>query len=255
MKKWKYLAAAALISFAAFMSACGGKNSDGAKNEIPSVIRVGSETTFPPFAFTKDDKYTGFDIELAEAVVKQIGSRMELKSMEFDMLIPALEAGQIDLVAAAMDVTAEREKKVAFSDVYFTDNSYVLVVRRDTSGIDRWVDLENRKTGCQVGTEPERLAKQFRAKVVPFDGNDKMMKALRENSIDAVMIDQPAAKYFLRQRENETLMTTADPMQTTGMAFAISKKNEKLRDAVNKALKELKESGAYDKLYQKWFGE
>ena len=91
MKAW--LAVGALAAVLA-VSGCGGngdkaKSGDAAKSGVPSIVRVGAETTFPPFEFTKDDKYVGFDLDLAEAVIKQMGSKMEFKSMGFDALIPA----------------------------------------------------------------------------------------------------------------------------------------------------------------------
>lgn len=97
---------------------CGGGDSKSSsasgKGGIPAVIRVGSETTFPPFEFTEDDKYVGFDLDLADAIIKQMGSKMEFKSMGFDALIPAVQSGQIDMIAAGLDATPERAKQVAF---------------------------------------------------------------------------------------------------------------------------------------------
>ena len=104
-KKMKLVMAAAGLTAVLAMTGCGGssekaKSGDAAKGGIPPVIRVGSETTFPPFEFTEGDKYVGFDLDLANAVAKQMGSKMEFKSLGFDALIPAVQSGQIDLIAA-----------------------------------------------------------------------------------------------------------------------------------------------------------
>ena len=127
MKAW--LAVGALAAVLA-VSGCGGngdkaKSGDAAKSGVPSIVRVGAETTFPPFEFTKDDKYVGFDLDLAEAVIKQMGSKMEFKSMGFDALIPAVQSGQIDMIASGLSANPEREKQVAFSDVYFDKNKSI----------------------------------------------------------------------------------------------------------------------------------
>ena len=76
MKAWLAVGALAAVLV---VSGCGGngdkaKSGDAAKSGVPSIVRVGAETTFPPFEFTKDDKYVGFDLDLAEAVIKQMGS-------------------------------------------------------------------------------------------------------------------------------------------------------------------------------------
>ena len=137
MKAW--LAVGALAAVLA-VSGCGGngdkaKSGDAAKSGVPSIVRVGAETTFPPFEFTKDDKYVGFDLDLAEAVIKQMGSKMEFKSMGFDALIPAVQSGQIDMIASGLSANPEREKQVAFSDVYFDKNGFVIIVNKDNDSL------------------------------------------------------------------------------------------------------------------------
>lgn len=91
-KKLKILLAVGAASAVMLAAGCGGGDSKSSsasgKGGIPAVIRVGSETTFPPFEFTEDDKYVGFDLDLADAIIKQMGSKMEFKSMGFDALIP-----------------------------------------------------------------------------------------------------------------------------------------------------------------------
>ncbi|WP_446806026.1 transporter substrate-binding domain-containing protein, partial [Dialister sp.] len=92
-KKLKILLAVGAASAVMLAAGCGGGDSKSSsasgKGGIPAVIRVGSETTFPPFEFTENDKYVGFDLDLADAIIKQMGSKMEFKSMGFDALIPA----------------------------------------------------------------------------------------------------------------------------------------------------------------------
>ena len=137
MKAW--LAVGALAAVLA-VSGCGGngdkaKSGDAVKSGVPSIVRVGAETTFPPFEFTKDDKYVGFDLDLAEAVIKQMGSKMEFKSMGFDALIPAVQSGQIDMIASGLSANPEREKQVAFSDVYFDKNGFVIIVNKDNNSL------------------------------------------------------------------------------------------------------------------------
>ena len=162
-KKMKILLAMGAMAAVVLASGCGGDAKSGESaaksgSGIPKVIRVGSETTFPPFEFTKDDKYVGFDLDLADAVIKQMGSQMEFKSMGFDALIPAVQSGQIDLIAAGLDATPEREKQVAFSDPYFTQNGYIIIVRKDNNDIKDWADLEGKNVGAQVGTQQVKLA-------------------------------------------------------------------------------------------------
>ena len=196
------------------------------KGGIPAVIRVGSETTFPPFEFTENDKYVGFDLDLADAIIKQMGSKMEFKSMGFDALIPAVQSGQIDMIAAGLDATPERAKQVAFSDVYFKDNGYCIVVRKDNTTINDWADLAGKNVGAQVGTYQVKLAQEAKAaEVKQLDSNSQAWMELQANTLDAVVIDQPVAMYYLKQgalypelaNPDEAYMTMVTNLFPTGM--------------------------------------
>jgi len=253
--------ALALGAMAAVFGAagCGGgsssSSSSSSKNGIPSVIRVGSETTFPPFEFTKDDKYVGFDLDLTDAIIKQMGSKMEFKSMGFDALIPAVQSGQIDLIAAGLNATPERAKQVAFSDPYFTQDGFVIVVNKDNDSIKDWADLEGKNVGVQVGTQQVKVAQEAKAaNVKQLDSNSQAFMELQAKTLDAVVIDQPVGMYYLKQGADKDLKIVGNAKDAEGMVFAMKKDNKELQAAVNKALKELKDNGTYDKIYTKWFG-
>ena len=80
-----------------------------AKTDKPLI--VGTEPSFPPFEMAENDTYTGFDIDLANAIGEKLGRKVEIKAMGFDALIPALKSGQIDMIASAMSATEERKNK------------------------------------------------------------------------------------------------------------------------------------------------
>ena len=116
------IAISAAAAMALPMAACGSKNGDSKSGEKQKFI-VGFDAAFPPYGYQDENgEYVGFDLDLAEAVIKQMGSKMEFKSMGFDALIPAVQSGQIDMIASGLSANPEREKQVAFSDVYFDKN-------------------------------------------------------------------------------------------------------------------------------------
>ena len=142
-KKCLALAAAAMAAVT-LVAGCGSSadKKDGASGEQKTLV-VGMEPTFPPFEFTENDKYIGFDIDLANAIGEKMGSKVEVKSLGFDALIPALRSGQIDMIASGMDATPERQKQVSFTDPYFHDG-YSVVVRKDNTTINGFDDLKGR---------------------------------------------------------------------------------------------------------------
>lgn len=255
-KKWKLALAAGMAAAALIAAGCGGSGSDSnAAADKGGIIRVGAETTYPPFEFTQDDKYVGFDLDLSDAVIKQMGGKMEFKSMGFDALIPALQSNQIDLVASGMDVTPEREKQVAFSDIYFDKSGKVIIVLKDNDQIHDWDDLKGRVVCGQVGTKQVEFAQEAGAKEVKqVDSNSQAFMELRAKTVEAVVIDAPVGMYYLKQGGDKDMKIVGSQKEAVGFAFAMKKDNKELQEKVNKALKEVRENGTYDQIYEKWFG-
>lgn len=256
MFKFKKLTAIALVAVAAMvlLAGCGSEKSKMTHDE--GVLRVGSETTFPPFEFTEGDKYVGFDVDLSEAIAKKLGMKMEFKSMGFDALIPAVQSGDIDMIAAGINATPEREKALDFSDVYFDKGGFITVVRKDNTTIHNMDELAGKTVGVQIGTVPADMAKAIpNTTVKEMDSNSNIFMELKAGTIDGAIIDNAVAMYYLKQGADKDLKLVGEPTQSPGTVLGVKKGNTELQQAINKALKELKEDGTYQKIYDKWFGD
>ena len=227
MKK-KYLAvlAASVAAVSLFAAGCGSSSSTSSSSE--KTLVVGTEPTFPPFEFTENEKDVGFDIDLAQAICDKLGYKMEVKNMGFDALIPALQSGQIDLIAAGMDATPERQEKVNFTDVYFK-GGYSVVVRKDNTDITGFDSLSGKTVGAQVGSKPVEIAQEHGATVKQFDTNTQGWMELEAGTIDAVAIDQAVALYYLQQGGNAKLKLAGEPILSRGVAMATAKDNKLTR--------------------------
>ena len=223
----------------------------------PNKLIVGTNATFVPFEF-KDEKtqdYTGFDIDLIRAIGKRINKDVELKNVAFDALIPAVNSGSIDMIAAGMNPTPEREKAADFSDIYFNEGGFSAIVRKDNTDIKGIDDLKGKVVGAQVGSIPADMAKALPAsQVKEIDSNSQIFMELKAGTIDGAIIDNAVAMFYLKQGADKDLKLVGNPTESTGIALGFKKGNTKLRDDVNKALKEMKEDGTYQKIYEKWFG-
>lgn len=256
MFKFKKLTAIALVAVAAMglLAGCGSEKSK--MTQEAGVLRVGSETTFPPFEFTEGDKYVGFDVDLSEAIAKKLGLKMEFKSMGFDALIPAVQSGDIDMIAAGFNSTPEREKALDFSDVYFDQGGFITVVRKDNSTIHNMDELAGKTVGVQIGTVPVDIAKAMpNTTVKEMDSNANIFMELKAGTIDGAIIDNAVAMYYLKQGADKDLKLVGEPTKAPGIVLGVKKGNKELQQAINKALKELKEDGTYQKIYDKWFGD
>ncbi|MGP2528523.1 transporter substrate-binding domain-containing protein [Acidaminococcus sp. LBK-2] len=248
---------AVMCVLAALMLAVAGCGSDTkpAAND-QKVIKVGTEPTFAPFEFQEkgSKEFTGFDMDLARAIGKKLGRKVEIQNMGFDALIPALNSGNIDAVAAGMSITEERKKAVTFSDPYYT-SGLVVVVTKDNNAVKSIKDLEGKKIAVQIGTTgADKAAKVSGAKVTSFNTNAEVFLELENKGVDAVIIDRPVAQYYLTKEGKDKDKIVGDTMDAESYGFAF-KKDSKLAADFNKALAELKKDGEYDKIYTKWFGK
>lgn len=108
-EKW-ILAGMAALTAMSVLAGCGTQP-DKTPTKTNKPLIVGTEPSFPPFEMAENDTYTGFDIDLANAIGEKLGRKVEIKAMGFDALIPALKSGQIDMIASAMSATEERKNK------------------------------------------------------------------------------------------------------------------------------------------------
>lgn len=254
MKKLLLLMMTVIAAVAMLAAGCGG----GDKKETAKVFRVGTEPTFAPFEFQEEGskEYAGFDMDLARAIGKQMGyEKVEIVNMGFDALVPALNAGNVDMVAAGMSITPDRQKAVNFSDPYYT-SGLIIMVNQDNDTIKSVKDLEGKRIAAQIGTTGDNKARSIAdAVVTSFNTNTEAAMELTNNGVDAVINDSPVVGYYLAQGGNKTAKTVGDVMEAEKYGLAMKKGNDQLTADVNKALAELKKNGEYDKLYQKWFGE
>lgn len=257
MKKLLILMMTVICAVAMLAAGCGGDKKEAKKAEPAKVLRVGTEPTFAPFEFQKEGSkdYDGFDMDLARAIGKQMGAKVEIVNMGFDALIPALNANNIDLIAAGMSITDERKKAITFSEPYYT-SGLIIMVNKDNKEVKSVKDLEGKRIAVQIGTTGEKKARSIKnANVTAFNTNTEAAMELKNKGVDAVINDSPVVGYYLAQGGNKTAMTVGEVMEAEQYGLAVKKGNDKLAADVNKALAELKKNGEYDKIYKTWFGE
>ena len=243
-----------LLMAVMMIAGCGGGEKKAA--QAPKVLKVGTEPTFAPFEFQKEGskEFDGFDMDLIRAIGKQLNMKVEILNMGFDALIPAINAGNIDVAIAGMSITPDRQKAVDMSDPYYV-SGLVVVVGKDNAAVKSVNDLNNKGIAVQIGTTgAERAAKVPGAKVKNFNTNAEVFLELKNKGVEAVIIDKPVAEYFLATGGGKDYAkSVGDTMEAESYGISL-KKNSPLTKEINKALLDLKKNGEYDKLYAKWFG-
>ena len=171
------------------------------------TIVAGTAPGFAPFEFNEGGELVGFDVELTEAVLARTDYEFGgFETFEFDSLIPALQDGNIDLIAAAMTITDDRDEQIDFSDPYYEANQAVLVASGSGFEPGSREDLEGQVIGAQSGTTGEgQVDMLVEDGVISEDdkrtyGNYELaVNDLESGNIDAVIIDVPVAENFAQR--------------------------------------------------------
>ncbi len=214
------------------------------------TLKMGTNAAFPPFEYKEASGFAGIDVELAEAIGKKLGKEVEIVDMEFDSLIPAVNSGKVDFVAAGMTVTPDREKQVDFTTDYYKATQ-VIIVQKDNTEIATKDDLKGKAIGAQKGTTGESLANEIEgANVSGYTTGLEAVMDLKNGKIDAVVLDADPAKSF--EAQNDDIKVIEGQFEDEFYAIALKKGNTELLNQINEALDEIISSGELKKIVDKY---
>ncbi len=223
------------------------------------TLTVCSDVPYAPFEVEDSSSpsgYSGFDIEVMDAVAKKLGLTLTVIDSDFDALQSGtvLVANQCDLAASAMTITDERKKNLDFSDAYY-DSLQSLLVKTD-SGITNLAGMAGKNLGVQKGTTGKNYATKnapSSTKIIDYPSDGELWPAIQARQIDGILQDQPVNHTHEVADPSYKIVETYNTNEQYGFAFAKGKKPA-LLEAVNAQLKAMRADGSYDTLYKKYFG-
>ncbi|WP_010147645.1 ABC transporter substrate-binding protein [Serinicoccus profundi] len=248
----------ALAAATLSLSACGGSDdteAGGLDLITDGTLTVCSDIPYPPFEVedsSTESGYSGFDIDLMQAIADGLELDLLVKDSSFDALQSglALNAGDCDIVASAMTITPEREANLAFSEGYYDSQQSLLVPSgSDITGIG---DLAGATVGVQQGTTGETYTEENApdAVITAFPSNAEMFQAIQAGQVDALLQDLPVNLDNARNGDFEVV----EEYSTNELyGFAMAKDNTALVEAVDEQLAALRDSGEYDEMYDTYF--
>jgi len=251
------LAAVAALGLALSACSSGGAGAD-ASNDLGTIsagtLRIGTTGDTKPYAYTEDGELQGFDVEMAKEVAKRLGLETEFVTQEFSALLPAVANGQLDMAAASISDTAEREKTVDFSDHYFI--GYISVLAAEGSGItDDASSLDGKRLGIVQGTIQDSYAQEnfTGAELVRFPDNNSAVAALGSGTIDAHFLDFPVAEEYAAASNGSQGIAINVAVPEFPVGFPIAKGNTDLKAAVDQAVADIVADGTWLEIDQRFF--
>lgn len=223
------------------------------------TIVPGTAPGFPPFELKEGGELVGFDIDLLTAVVEETEFELgEWQEFEFSSLIPALQNDEIDVIAAAMTVTDERDETIDFTDPYYSADQAVLVREGGSYQPSSLGDLSGNAVGAQEGTtgagvvqsqliEPGDLSE---SNFTTYGSYVLAVEDLVNENLNAVVVDTPVARTFAANRPVDIAF-----VYETGERYGFGLRDgaDDTASSLNEGLQAVRDSGDYEEIRNEWF--
>ena len=275
MKKWGVLAVSAAMVAALGLFGCSGgdakpaedKKAEEPKTEAPAEMTLMKEGTltilsspdYPPFENLENGEIVGYEVDLFNAIADEMGLKLEIQPLQFDGIIPAIQAGgQGDVGVSGFSVDPERAQQIDFTETFYIDDQAVAVMNSNTEitsdNAAQALNQEGVIIAVQSGTTGEAYVQENfpNATVQPYGNGTDCFAAMQSGQATAVCTNLAVVARMLKTGYPDAQVVLE---AATGEEYAavVSKDNPELTKALDAAIKKLQENGTIDQLQDKWF--
>ncbi len=246
----------ATVLCVACLAGCGNKGLTMAELEKKGELVIATSPDFPPFEeLTADGNVEGIEIEILKLICEELGVKLKIETMNFESVLPGIQAGKFDVGVSGISVTPEREKNVLFTDPYCLAAQAIVVV--EGSDITSKADLAGKKVSVQSGTTAESFCRTEGYEVSAYAANSDAQLALTTAKVNAWVIDdltaaEMVAAYNETAAEGSKLVILDEPMTTEPYAFAFAKGSEEVVEEINKILTQLIKDGTIADIFEEF---
>lgn len=228
-----------------------------ANQAVANPLRFISDLDTPPFAFVENFKNVGFEIDLGEALGKEMGRPVKWVKQVFNIptFASTLESGRADAVLSSLSVTENRKQYFSFTRPYFCTSLAVAAPRDvDWNSQDFRNGLNSKvKVGVlKRSTGEEWARKNLKATRQTYSSPERLARALKNQEVGIILIDKPILRWTMANRHYK-FKIVEEGIDHQDYAIATSKTNQKLLNELNAALEKLDADGVYDSIYEKWY--
>ena len=219
-------------------------------------LRIAFDVPYEPFEYRDDNgELTGFEVELATAMCEELQANCEFVIQAWDGMIPGLLARKFDLIMSSMSITPERAERVLFSEPYYITPGGWFGPESFNTDVTDMDAMKDKTVGVQRGTTMDTYVTENMGGVVNikrYTTAEDMVLDLEGQRLDVVFVDYPVGEQTILNREGYKEVGESVKLGE-GVGVAMRKRDAKLAEDVNAALKKLKEDGTYDTIMQKYF--
>ncbi|MCM8593879.1 ABC transporter substrate-binding protein [Accumulibacter sp.] len=217
------------------------------------TIIAATEGGFQPFNYFEGSKLTGFEVELAEAIARKLGLKLEWRVVPFDAQLAALNQDRFDFAIASHGYTEERAKSVDFANPHYCTGGQIAAYKDGPLTV---AALPGKVVGVQLATSYADAAKKIPGvrNIKTYKGDPEAFSALRARKVDAWISDKFTVKATLDKNPGAGI-TAGELVFVERVSMILRKNNRELADKLNQALAEVMKDGTYRALSEKYFKE
>ena len=256
-----------LMVVAGLISVCGQAFAAGEGTRISPVVDrivakkelvVGTAASMPPLNMTtKDGQIIGLEMDLARLFADGMEVKLTLKPMRFNDLLPALEAGKVDMVLSGMTIVPARNLRVAFVGPYFASGKSVLTKKANVESLDEIAKMNNPEKILVAlkGSTSQMFVEKLipKAKLVLTDNYDQAVAMLKDDKAVAMVADYPICLVSVYRYPDAGLATLSKPISYEPIGVALPPKEPLLVNWVQNFLNTLEKTGGMEALVERWF--
>jgi ABC-type amino acid transport substrate-binding protein len=228
----------------------------GAVSVMAGELKVGMSPDYPPLAFKQEGRVVGIEADNIQALSNLIGQELRVVEMPFAQLIPALQAGEIDIIMSGLSVTEERAKKVIFTNPYMEMGQMAIMLTDKVARFSKpWsIYAEGVRIGVEPGTTGATYAESELedAQIKYFADADAAFAGLRKDDIDLYIHDAPTSWQLATGGDNADLISLYTPLTNETLAWAVGKNDARLAVEINSALAKMKANGTLRYILNRW---
>ena len=244
------------------MTGCGSSKEENNSGDLLSQIQkkgeivIAMEGTWVPWTYhDENDKLVGFDVEVGEKIAQKLGVKATFVEVEWDGIFAGIDAGRYDIAINGIDYTEQRAEKYDFTDPY-AYNHTAIIVKGDNEEIKSFEDLKGKTTANTLASTYALLAESYGATPTGVDDLVQTIELLLAGRVDATLNSEDTYYSYIKEHPEADIKIAALTEDVSNVVIPVRKGDETatLREAINKALKELSEEGALSEISTKYFG-
>lgn len=258
MKKRSAVLFTMLAMFLLVLTACGSDDDNSAKDDKKEekVYKVGTDALYAPMEFT-DEKgnIVGLDVDIVNAIAEKAGIKVTYENVGWDPLFPAVKNGEVDFGMSSITINKERLETYDFSEPYFEATQLILV--KEDADIETLADLKDEKVAVQINTTGHEVAKGLLGntspKILAYESLPVAIQEMLNGNAVAVIGDNAVVLEYVKNNKDVKFKTILDDsFEKEYYGLMLKKGNKELLDILDKAIKELEESGELEEIKKKW---